>query len=145
MKKILLATGPLSWFRAERVSDRYGSVSFWDENSEQQTIYNGSKVFTEDLEKHVGQKGKLLCEVLENRESTHIGDFFHAFFPSKPEIGEKVELGEGTLFVEYQEGKEKIGLSPNNGRQTFWLKPKKLYRVHEQTVNLFFIPNENIN
>ena len=31
MKSRLIGTGSLSWFRYERVSDRYGSVNLWDE------------------------------------------------------------------------------------------------------------------
>lgn len=139
-KKVLLATGVLSWHKRERVSDRYGTVTVFDEDSDNKKIYDGSKIYLESLKKHIGQKGKLVCEVLEIRESTHIGDFYRCFFPKTPKIGEKIILGEGELFSEHPFNKDTIGLRPNDDRKFDWLDPKKLYKAHEQTVNLYFIP-----
>jgi hypothetical protein len=63
-----------------------------------------------------------------------IGDLFHEVCPSKPEPGERVVLGEGTLFF----SDEGVGLMPDDGRKTLWLDIRALYRLHNQTVTLFF-------
>lgn len=124
--KILLGTGVLNWDRGERVSDRYGSVKLYLSTKSDETLlsYQGE----------VGQKGRLIASVIENRKSNHIGDFFHGFFPEKPEVGELIVLGEGVLFLE----NNAVGLKPDDGREIFWLDPKMLYRAHFQTVELYF-------
>jgi hypothetical protein len=70
----------------------------------------------------------------ETREATHIGDLFHRVFPTQPRLNEHVVLGEGTLFFD----EDGVGLSPDDGRDTLWLNMHALYRVHNQTVTLFF-------
>jgi hypothetical protein len=49
-------------------------------------------------------------------------------------LNEHVVLGEGTLFFD----EDGVGLSPDDGRDTLWLNMHALYRVHNQTVTLFF-------
>jgi len=49
-------------------------------------------------------------------------------------VGEMVILGEGTLRFEGNG----VGLLPDDGRTTLWLNIPALYRVHNQTVTLFF-------
>jgi hypothetical protein len=98
----------------------------------------------ETIKEYAGQKGKLIAEVIATRKSSHIGDLFHGFFPTTPNIGEEIELGEGTLF--YEPGEYfAVGLKPDDNRETFWLIPQNLYRVHEQTVKLFFLPGGGIS
>ena len=142
--QVLLAFGVLSWFRSERVSDRYGSVSVYNEDSMGTHLIDNSKINLDEVEKFTGKKGKLICEVLDTRESTHIGDMFHGFFPKTPQVGQKFTLGEGTLFSEQIDDQKAVGVEPEDGRNAFWLDPKKLYNVHEQTVNLYFEPEEVI-
>lgn len=127
MNNLTLGVGRLNWRRRERIDDRYGSVCLMHEKDE------GSF----DLPKYVGF-GKLIAFIKENRDSTHIGDLFHGFFPEKPDIGEKIELGEGFIFYDRDEYGDMVGLKPTDGRTTFWLNPKALYRCHEQTVELRF-------
>jgi hypothetical protein len=78
--------------------------------------------------------GRLIAVVRKVREVAHIGDLFHRVFPIKPEVGEMVILGEGTLRFEGNG----VGLLPDDGRTTLWLNIPALYRVHNQTVTLFF-------
>jgi len=124
--KILLGTGILNWDRGERVSDRYGSVKLYSSTRSEETL-----LFDQG---EAGQKGRLIARVIKNRKSNHIGDFFHGLFPEMPEVGEEILLGVGKLFFE----DDVVGLKPEDGRETFWLDPKKLYRAHFQTVELYF-------
>lgn len=139
-KSILLGKGILSWTRYERIGDRYGIVFLMQNGQTSETPErNGVQLEGHKLE---GNKGKLVAIVLETKESTHIGDLFHGFFPSTPEVGEKIELGEGELFFEPHIGSSAtydcVGLRPNDGRETFWLNPNMLYWAHEQLVELYF-------
>lgn len=121
-----LGTGVLDWEREERISDRYGVVKLFNHPGE------GKKPIR--LRHLTEAYGGLIAVVREVRDSSHIGDLFHLVFPSKPEVGEQVILGEGTLFF----GDDGVGLMPDDGRETLWLDIHALYRVHNQTVTLFF-------
>jgi hypothetical protein len=114
----LLGTGRLTWNRGERITDRYGAIYLLadgDSLSEGTNIAH-IRVFDPLLGKH----GKLIAEVIETRESTHIGDLFHGFAPVTPDVGENIVLGEGTLFTETEtDGKttwSMVGLKPDDGR-----------------------------
>lgn len=118
----------LSWPPPERRSDRYGLVGL-------------SKNPMEDFAKLTGkipvkQHGRLVAVVLETRDSHHIGDLFRGIFPSTPNVGDRISLGEGTLFTE----EHCVGLKPDDGRYNDWLNPYNLYRAHDQTVRLIFKP-----
>jgi hypothetical protein len=120
----LIGVGALNWNRGERITDRYGSVHLTDDG--------GAAIeFDRALE---GKRGKLIAVVTKSRKSDHIGDLFRGIFPSQPDIGEKIELGEGWVFIEGSE----IGLKPEPMRDTDWLNPEALYRCHQQTVELYF-------
>jgi hypothetical protein len=131
---IELGTGVLSWPRNERVSDRYGTVMLMtDAGARAQYINPASPP--------VGQRGSLVAEVVETRQSDHIGDAFRGLHPETPEIGDRIELGSGTFFTEPTDfGAVLMGLSPDDGRTSDWLDPKALYRVHNQTVRLLLVP-----
>lgn len=117
----------MEWNGSERRSDRYGAVSLWNDK--------GGKNFTRELE---GKYGKLIAKVLKTRKSDHLGDFARGIFPTTPTKGEMITLGEGTLFFEAQGDVDTVGLKPKDGRKSDWLDPKALYRVHQQTVKLYF-------
>lgn len=58
-------------------------------------------------------------------------------------MGEIVDLGVGEIFVTSQDwgaGKVGIGIKPADGRETDWLDPRKLYRLHDQTVEVVISP-----
>jgi hypothetical protein len=131
MSDIVVGEGRLSWFGEERRSDRYGSVILMLDG-DSMTEFSGYVEFDQAL---AGQRGSLVVEVLETRESTHIGDLFRGFFPSTPQVGEVIRLGSGAVFVEPGEIST-IGLLPDDHRTSDWLDPQALYRAHEQTVRL---------
>lgn len=121
-----LGTGVLSWNRYERVSDRYGTVCLFASPS------GGEKVRLIQVKE--GARGRLVAIVKETRRSQHIGDLFHGVFPKTPKVGQKITLGEGTLFFE----DDGVGLQPDDGRDAQWLDMRALYNAHEQTVTLYF-------
>lgn len=145
----LVARGVLNWNREERITDRYGAVHFNASRPDWGKDFAGNAV--EDLGAEVeclnedsalvGRRGRLHALVVEARDSGHIGDFFRGVGPTRPEVGELVLLGEGTLFVEPREedmGSPAIGLRPVDGRESDWLDIRALYRCHEQTVEVYF-------
>lgn len=169
---VLLASGELSWPRGERVCDRYGVVTIQlnpsgltPENADKRLIQNATNEqagafdsYADFADAPAEQVGTLVAEITEARESYHIGDMFHGFYPETPEVGERVELGYGMLFVEeaYREAglpRYAVGLQPVEalgarefegeriGPDVFWLNPRRLYRCHAQTVNLYFVPD----
>ena len=136
-----IGRGILCWGRAERITDRYGSITLisescdpYDEEQEPDCIE-----FRRELE---GLKGCLSAVVVETRESPHCGDFARMIVPSTPEVGERVILGCGTLFFEEEWYKPKgcynLGLKPADGREHDWMDPRGLYRLHYQTVEIHF-------
>lgn len=125
-----LGNGVLNWPPAERVGDRYGLVKLFATPAWRDVV---------ELELHgteEGQRGRLVAVVKETRKSQHIGDLFHGVFPEMPNTGDKIVLGEGTLFYEG----DSVGLRPDDGRETQWLDIRALYRAHDQTVDLYFEP-----
>lgn len=144
LNKILLATGALSWDGYERRSDRYGAVTFWDEDSNGDKIEGVSVTYNTDALKRLdGTKGCLYALIKDTRKSTHVGDFFRGFEPTTPEKGDRIILGRGKLFHNIHDGYIAIGLIPLDGRDKDWLEPQSLYRCHEQTVSLFFEYNSD--
>jgi len=122
-----LGTGVFDWNREERISDRYGLVKLFDSSGSVR-----KEIKLQRLKE--GSHGRLVAVVRETRDTAHIGDLFHRVFPTRPELNERVVLGEGTLFFD----EDGVGLSPDDGRDTLWLNMHALYRVHNQTVALFF-------
>lgn len=125
--KCVLGKGSLNWSRLERISDRYGTVA----------LSKGEEPLELD-EACGGCYGRLVAVVLEVHKSSHIGDLCRGLAPGGAKVGERIILGRGMLFFERDEGGHCVGLRPLNGRETDWLNPKALYKVHEQTVELVF-------
>jgi len=137
MERILLGKGVLSWESPERRSDRYGTVFLMGEGANSFSTEE-SPIELENVPEE-GQYGKLIAVVTEARRSTHIGDLFHGFIPSTPNVGEEIILGDGELFYDEQEHEYyPVGLKPKDGRNSFWLNSKALYKAHEQSVELYF-------
>jgi hypothetical protein len=125
---MLLGKGVLEWASGERVSDRYGTVKLFTDTGEEKTIPLNDKVSE-------GVVGQLIAVVEETRESPHIGDFVRGIYPSQPKVGEEFTLGTGKLFFEEDNA---VGLQPLESRQSDWLDPHILYKLHFQTVSLYF-------
>lgn len=130
MDRIVLGTGVLGWNGHERRSDRYGYISLFLSPDSDKAV---------SLSRRLAGYGKLVAKVLEIRKSYHIGDLFRGIFPETPEVGEEITLGEGWLSFT---GPTVVGLKPDDKRETDWLNPRSLYRLHQQTVELYFIPSE---
>ncbi len=81
-----------------------------------------------------------MAHIIETRQSQHIGDIFRGIGPSTPTAGDAITLGAGTLFTEMDDGVPRIGVTPDDGRETDWMDPRALYRCHSQTVRLEFRP-----
>jgi hypothetical protein len=136
---IKLAHGVFTWSGSERRSDRYGSFNLLAEP------FDGKEVTkptydTEVAKKLEDKRVRIFVRVLATRKSNHIGDLFLGILPSTPEVGEEVDLGVGILHTEPCEYDHKVtstSLEPGDGRDTFWFDPRKLYRLHDQTVDIF--------
>src|SRR5690606_29829454 len=92
----LIGTGRLSWAPHERRSDRYGTVLLMVDGDS----WTEPKAYVDLDQAHVGQHGALAAEVVETRDSTHIGDVFRNMYPETPEVGDVIVLGAGTVFFE---------------------------------------------
>ncbi len=136
MKKV--GFGIFTWNGEERRSQRYGFFALLSSNYNED-VRCSVELDREALNAFAGQRVRILAVVRATRESGHIGDMALKIKPSQPELGEEIELGVGTLQLEASPLMEGlvIGLQPSDGRHVFWLDPRKLYRLHDQTVDLY--------
>lgn len=139
-----VAYGIFMWDGTERRSNRYGFVYAGD------STFEGDVTVTPTIERLVrnleGHRVKITCKVLESRESGHAGDKFLLLSsddndylkPTRPQAGEEVVLGVGVLALDkdYTGNHVSFGLFPSDSRETFWYDPRKLYRLHDQTVEI---------
>lgn len=121
---VLIGRGMLSWPREERISDRYGLISLY-QDSEQLELG-----CPED------DSGSLIAVVTDSKPSPHIGDCFRGLTPRQPSNGDIVVLGTGKVIGDPLH----IGLQPDDGRESDWLNPRALYDVHGSIVELYFAP-----
>lgn len=133
---MLIGHGILNWRRNERITDRYGAIH----------LSSGDGFFVIFQRQCEGQRGVLYAIVRETRVSSHCGDMLRGIAPSVPDLGEKIVLGSGTLFYneDITDTSAKIsfvGLKPDDGREHDWLDVHSLYKLHEQTVDLYFDPS----
>ena len=129
--------GILSWDGSERRSNRYGAVVLDGQD------YHCSSTVEVRLDPEAvaaleSKRVRLWAVVVEARESGHIGDMFLKIKPSKPEVGEVIELGVGVFRAEPAPwgGLTQVVLVPGDGRKELWIDPRALYRGHDQTVEL---------
>jgi hypothetical protein len=91
-------------------------------------------------------------KVVESRPSGHAGDLFRKILPPEQPtpVGTVIDLGEGELFVWHENddgfptGGIHIGLRPDDGRKTDWFDPNLLYRLHDQTLEIFIEPISDV-
>lgn len=141
----LLAEGALDWAPRERRTERYGSVLIQTSGSVEDPMHDPSVEYAKFLDAPIGQLGRLVADVTVTRESCHIGDVSRGLAPETPRVGEQIVLGEGELFVEENGGMPSVGVYPDDKRKTVWMDVDALYRVHSQTVRLFFEPAQAIS
>lgn len=142
--KFNLGTGRLTWDGKERRSDRYGTVWLMEDIETSTSLSSvRSSSIVEHIPELVALYGELIATVKATRDSTHVGDLFRDISPETPEVGEVITLGEGRVFYEpcVNDG-VMIGLEPLKDQSSDWLDPYKLYRCHEQTVQLAFVSKE---
>jgi hypothetical protein len=139
---MILAEGDLDWCKAERQTGRYGSVNIQTGGTPVRSLHDLMADLPEERANFatapVGRTGRLIVEILETRDSFHVGDHSLEIFPTTPQAGERIVLGQGSLFTYECDGVTSIGLRPLDGRDRLWLNPEMLYRCHNQTVRLRF-------
>lgn len=141
LSAILIGVGGLTWDGRERRTDRYGTIAVSDTNAEEEQITTGSHLKWGVIDRYRGCCGKLVAKIIATGQSVHIGDLFRGFYPTTPNVGDIILLGHGKLFPHKYTWGEAVGVLPTDGRNTDWLDPQALYRCHEQTVELYFIPD----
>lgn len=129
--------GIFMWNSPERRSNRYGYFFLAADT------YSGSVTVVPDLDDLaplVGKRVEISCRVLDDRDSGHTGDIALGITPSRPGLFEVIELGVGVL--DFKSESKEIGLRPGDGRSEFWIDPRILYRLHDQTVTLLIQTTE---
>jgi hypothetical protein len=111
-----IGTGVLGWHKSERVSDRYGSVGLFSTGGEPLSSTFLSAV--EDLP--FGSTATLKAEVLETRQSGHIGDIARGEGPPGEDeaatVGNIYTLGTGELLrLMHGEYGPYVGVKPDRG------------------------------
>lgn len=148
-----IASGIFVWGMSERRSNRYGYIGCTHETYDNDVHTN--VYLNEDFHKLLGKRVRMTCVVKEARKSGHCGDMFLKIFPSMPEVGTEFVLGYGIFDWEQNvdwDG-DCFGLIPMDGREKFWMDPRTLYQLHDQTVEIYvtessadplpvYVPNE---
>ena len=137
MKKI--AHGVFGWDAGERQTNRYGGFQLVDRP------YEGPVAATPSFDRdsaaeYVGKRVRVVAKVVEARKSGHAGDKFLKCYPTTPDVGEEIVLGVGIFGLttnSYDRSIVKVELEPEDGRRELWIDPRRLYRLHDQTVDLF--------
>lgn len=146
MSRQLLATGILGWSKHARQSKEYGHVCVDPEGYSTGVRAGVPVLFDTDLLNSLrGHRVRIVAVVIEARQSEHCGDMFvfdpdtgvHVK-PSKPEVGEEVELGVGRFQVKHDPGfvNPLFGVNTNDDSM-FQMDPERLYRLHDQTVHVY--------
>ncbi len=133
----MMGKGIFGWEGNERRSNRYGAIHLahqpFDGSAQTELVHN-----QQIMDSLSGKRVRLTAKVIESRPSSHVGDWFLKIKPSQPDVGEEVDLGVGVLSIDPGYGGEpEYVLHPADGRRVFWLDPRKMYRLHDQTVEIY--------
>lgn len=139
-QRILIGTGILGWDGFERRSGRYGSIVLDNEGFEGNGKGTIKAVIEVDPAMQLSDKrARVTVEVVEPRDSAHAGDGFLKLKPTRPDKGETVDLGVGIFSLE--RAGFALGwafqLRPGDNRPEQWMDPRKLFRLHDQTVKVY--------
>lgn len=136
-----LGFGIVSWGRFERIEKRYGYIVLRSKPYGDAVVESVTSDIDESLlQSFQGARVKIMCRVIESRKSGHCGDMFLGIFPTQPSVGDVIELGIGmlcTLPGKGCAGEVQFGLAPYDARRELWIDPHLLYRLHDQTVEVF--------
>lgn len=132
---IKIGSGIFCWLGYERASGRYGFFGMSPTNFHQ--TVRVQPTWEDVWEAFVGKRVRVFCKVVEARQSGHDGDRHLKISPSTPKRGEQIELGVGIFTHTYSFGELQWGLTPNDGRTVNWMDPNTLYRLHDQTVEVY--------
>lgn len=130
--------GVFNWSRDERVSNRYG-VFYLISTPMYMAACTTAFMDANAMQPFLGKRVRIVCKVLETRDSPHVGDLALGISPFTPNVGEEITLGVGNLIrKDYPEDPFMgIGLQPEDCREQLWIDPRILYRLHDQTVDLY--------
>jgi hypothetical protein len=133
----LVAKGIFTWDGVERREGRYGAFVVSSEDYAEtatHAVFHDKKALLALEDKRV----RIRCKAIATRKSGHVGDLFRNIKPETPDVGEVIDLGVGTLQIEIGfDGSPAIALKPADGRDEHWYDPWKLYRLHDQTVEVY--------
>jgi hypothetical protein len=141
--------GIFTWSAYERQSGRYGTF-FLTPSDLGESVVRPVGLDVAALSALEGLQVRITLRVTESRTSEHQGDQALKVFPGQPaRPGSMIELGVGRLVLEDQSDfppethptQVGIGLAPSDGRSNLWLNPTVLYRLLDQTVELFIDPS----
>lgn len=146
MSKFMLGFGIFMWDARERRTRRYGAI-FMAPTTFDETVTVAPVVGWDAVDYLEGRRIHLYAKVLEARPSGHCGDTFFKVAPTQPEIGEEIDLGVGVLYTSmltYPKDRHlQFELQPQDSRDELWMDPRKLYQLHDQTVELYAEPTED--
>lgn len=132
--------GVFTWDGHERRTDRYGGIRLL----QKAVPFPGDSpgVDLAPFQPFLGKRARVTAVVIEARKSDHVGDLFRQIFPSQPDVGEVVNLGDGVVVgFEHSEWPQMLfrreGVAQTSDD---WMDPNKLYRLHHQTVDLTVTP-----
>ena len=87
-----------------------------------------------------GGRARVTAVVVANRESGHVGDMALGIRPSTPEVGQEIDLGIAEVSTENDLNFPEVRgivMTPDDGRAELWIDPRQLYRLHDQTVDIY--------
>jgi hypothetical protein len=146
-----LGSGIFAWSADERHSGRYGAF-FLSPSNLDETEHHPVQLDLTTLSTLNGLHVRITLRIRASRPCGHVGDFALHLAPGPPpEPGTLIELGVGRLFLldhgdfprDAHPTGVGIGLAPSDGRDRLWLNPVVLYRLHDQSVELFVQPTSD--
>ena len=134
----VLATCVIGWGMEERRTARYGSIRCAPDTYAGQRPGVRYRIRADAIRSLAGRRVRLTAEVVENRPGGHVGDSFLKITPSPRPVGAVVDLGVGILrdLGSDRDGVRVLALEPEVMREAYWIDPRRLYEIHDQTVIL---------
>jgi hypothetical protein len=144
MKK-LVATGVLGWGKYERQSKEYGYIAIEPTGYGEKAKSGIEPHFdTALLNSLIGKRVRLTALVRETRKSEHVGDLYLYYpgttdplLPTQPEKNAVIEIGVGPLQFKLDDQFVNPMLGVNTTGGKFQMDPEQLYKLHDQTVDLY--------